>query len=62
MLGPYELAESLRAGRPCRLSSDLAVHITELVGTIQNPDPYTPVRRLQTEFRPIAPLPELAEA
>jgi hypothetical protein len=44
------------------LSSELAVHITELVGTIQNPDPCTPVRRLQTEFKPIAPLPELAEA
>jgi predicted dehydrogenase len=62
MLGPYELAESLREGRPCRLSSDLAVHITELVRTIQNPDPCTPIRRLQTEFKPIAPLPELAEA
>jgi hypothetical protein len=60
MLGPHELAASLREGRPCRLSSDLAVHISELVKTIQNPDPSTSVRRLQTEFKPIAPLPELA--
>ena len=62
LLGPFELAESLRTGRPCRLSPELAVHVTELVHAIQSPDRRAPVRLLRTGFDPIAPLPEAAAA
>jgi hypothetical protein len=62
MLGPYEFAESLREKRPCRLSAELAVHITELLEAIQHPDRCMPFQRLRTEFKPIAPLPELPKA
>ncbi len=58
MRGPHELAASLRTARPCRLSPELAVHITELIEAIQYPDPSAGARRLRTEFSPIAPLPE----
>ncbi|EPX82313.1 Gfo/Idh/MocA family protein [Salipiger mucosus] len=36
MLGPSELLDALDEGRPCRLSSDFALHLTEVTLAIQN--------------------------
>ncbi|WP_372620134.1 Gfo/Idh/MocA family protein [Falsiroseomonas sp.] len=54
--GPAELAEAIREGRPCRLSAELGVHITELVETLQYPERFGPVRTIGSTFPPIAPL------
>ncbi|MFP4274108.1 MAG: Gfo/Idh/MocA family protein [Paracoccaceae bacterium] len=35
-LGPVEMLESLAEGRPCRLSADFALHLTEVALAIQN--------------------------
>ncbi|MBZ0129770.1 MAG: Gfo/Idh/MocA family oxidoreductase [Rhodobacteraceae bacterium] len=35
-LGPAEMAASLAEGRPCRLSADFALHLTEVTLAIQN--------------------------
>lgn len=35
-LGPMEMAEAAREGRPCRLSADFALHLNEVTLAIQN--------------------------
>jgi predicted dehydrogenase len=54
--GIAEMADALREHRPCRLSADLGVHITELTEALQNPAHGQPAR-LQTSFKPIEPMP-----
>lgn len=54
--GPAEMAQSIRENRPCRLSPELAVHITELIEAIQCPKRSTGTRTLTSVFDPIQPL------
>jgi predicted dehydrogenase len=53
--GIAELAAAIRDRRPCRLSAELAVHITELTEALQHPAHRQPTR-IQTSFAPIEPL------
>lgn len=54
--GPAEMAEAIRQKRPCRLSAELGLHITELVDALQNPDKSAVRRRIESTFAPIQPL------
>ena len=55
--GPADMAEAIREGRPCRLSPELGVHMTELVETLQYPDRFANPRIIKSSFDPIQPLP-----
>jgi predicted dehydrogenase len=55
--GPAEMAEAIREQRPCRLSAQLGLHITELVETLQHPEDFGWRRRIESSFAPIEPLP-----
>ena len=55
--GPSEMAEAIEQRRPCRLSSRLALHITEIVECFQYPDRYGGKRKLESTFEAIKPLP-----
>ena len=56
-LGPSELAAAIRENRPCRLSAELGLHITELIETIQYPERFDRRRQIESTFDPIEPLP-----
>lgn len=55
--GPAEMAEAIRGGRPCRLSPELGVHMTELIETLQYPERFSSPRIINSSFDPIQPLP-----
>jgi hypothetical protein len=55
--GPAEMANAVQQKRPCRLSAELGLHITELVNALQNPDTIGGRQRLGSCFVPIEPLP-----
>jgi hypothetical protein len=55
--GPAEMAEAIREQRPCRLSAQLGLHITELIETLQHPESFGWRRRIESSFAPIQPLP-----
>nr|WP_232372464.1 Gfo/Idh/MocA family oxidoreductase [Acuticoccus mangrovi] len=57
MRGVAELADALREGRPCRLSSELAVHITEVTEVVQHPDRFAMPYSVTSTVPPIAPMP-----
>jgi predicted dehydrogenase len=54
--GPAEMAQAIRQNRPCRLSAELGLHITELMDALQNPDKSAIRRRIDSTFPPIQPL------
>ena len=57
--GVAELADSIREGRPCRLSTRLSLHINEIVLTLQDPRGMGSPRELTTAntFEPMSPMP-----
>jgi predicted dehydrogenase len=55
--GPAEMAEAIRQKRPCRLSAELGLHITEMVETLQYPERFGSRRTIESTFDPIEPLP-----
>jgi predicted dehydrogenase len=55
--GPAELADAIRAKRPCRLSPELGWHITELVERLQYPERFAGQPKVSSTFEPIEPLP-----
>jgi predicted dehydrogenase len=55
--GPAELAGAIREGRPCRLSAELAWHMSELIEALQWPDRSQARRTITSTFEPIEPLP-----
>jgi predicted dehydrogenase len=57
--GPAEMVDSIRHGRPCRLSSELGWHITELIEHLQYPEQFTNAPELTSTFDAIKPLPWL---
>jgi predicted dehydrogenase len=54
--GPAELAAALEEHRPCRLSAQLGLHITELIEGLQYPERFGFRRKLTSSFAPIEPL------
>jgi predicted dehydrogenase len=55
--GPAEMAEAIRQKRPCRLSAELALHITEMIEALQYPERFDGKRVIESTFEPIQPLP-----
>jgi hypothetical protein len=57
MLGPAEVLDALQQGRPCRLSNDFALHLTEVTLAIQNAGETTGAQRMTTTCPPMEPMP-----
>jgi predicted dehydrogenase len=55
--GMAELADSLREGRPPRLSARWSLHVNELVLAMQHPEIYGAPRQIRSTFEPLAPMP-----
>ena len=55
-LGPAEMAASLREGRPCRLSSGLALHLNEATLAIQSAGRNSAPHEMRTSCGPMAPM------
>ncbi|SEP94874.1 Gfo/Idh/MocA family protein [Thalassovita taeanensis] len=56
-LGPVEMLEAIAEGRPCRLSSDFALHLNEVTLAIQNAGEDTGAQRMTTSCSPMEPMP-----
>lgn len=57
MLGPQEVLEALHSNRPCRLSNDFALHLTEVTLAIQNAGETTGAQTMTTSCPPMEPMP-----
>ncbi len=57
MLGPAEMLEALREGRPCRLTPDFALHLTEVTLAIQNAGEDAGAQVMTTRCDPMEPMP-----
>ena len=57
MLGPAEVLGALRDNRPCRLSNDFALHLTEVTLAIQNAGEFSGAQRMTTTCQPMEPMP-----
>jgi predicted dehydrogenase len=55
--GPAEMAHAIAAQRPCRLSADFALHITELLEALQHPERFGGRKEIESRFEAMAPLP-----
>ena len=55
-LGPVEMCAALQEDRPCRLSSDFALHLNEVTLAIQNSGNHTGAQQMQTKCPPIEPM------
>lgn len=53
--GVVELAEAICENRPCKLASDLAVHITEVTEILQHPDRFERPARITSESPALQP-------
>jgi predicted dehydrogenase len=58
--GPAELADAILQKRPCRLSAELGVHLTELIERLQYPERSAGRCEMESTFDPIEPLPRYA--
>ncbi len=56
MLGVRDMAEAIRDDRPHRLSAELAIHIVELVESLQHPERRGHHREVESSFPPIDPV------
>jgi len=56
-LGPKEMVDALVEGRPSRMSSDLALHLTEVTLAIQAAGDNTGAQAMQTRCAAIRPMP-----
>jgi hypothetical protein len=54
--GPAELASAIAEHRPCRLSEQFSLHVTELALAIQNARE-SGSYRMTTRFEPVQPMP-----
>ena len=55
--GVAELAAAITEGRPCRLSASYALHVIEIVLTMQNPREMGCPRTITSSFDPVEPMP-----
>jgi len=56
-LGPAEVLGAIHEGRPSRMPSDFALHLTEVTLAIQSAGNTTGAQEMTTAFAPIAPMP-----
>ncbi len=56
-LGPWEVLEALREGRPCRMSNAFALHLTEVTLAIQNAGETSGAQEMTTRCDPMEPMP-----
>ncbi|MGX9355708.1 Gfo/Idh/MocA family protein [Roseobacteraceae bacterium S113] len=56
-LGPVEMLEALREGRPCRLSADFALHLNEVTLAIQNAGDSAGAQEMTTTCTQSEPMP-----
>lgn len=56
MLGPADMVDAIRQGRPHRLSFEFGRHVLEQVETLQHPDRFGGRKEMTTQFTPFAPL------
>ena len=56
-LGPAEMVQALAENRPCRMSADLALHLTEVTLAIQQAGDHSGAQAMTTTFAPVAPMP-----
>ncbi|EIE51502.1 oxidoreductase domain protein [Citreicella sp. 357] len=57
MLGPAEMLDALEHNRPCRLTDDFALHMTEVTLAIQNAGETSGARTMTTRCDPLDPMP-----
>lgn len=57
MLGPAEVLDALQNARPCRLSNDFALHMTEVTLAIQNAGEHSGSQKMTTTCQPMEPMP-----
>ncbi|MDO6586302.1 Gfo/Idh/MocA family oxidoreductase [Salipiger sp. 1_MG-2023] len=57
MLGPAEMLDALQQGRPCRLTDDFALHLTEVSLAIQNAGETSGAQAMTTRCAPLEPMP-----
>ncbi|ANT60169.1 oxidoreductase [Salipiger sp. CCB-MM3] len=57
MLGPAEMLDALRENRPCRLSAEFALHLTEVTLAIQNAGEDAGAQAMTTRCAPLEPMP-----
>jgi len=55
--GIAELADAIQENRPCRISADHALHVTEITLSLQHPQEMGSPRKMKSTFTPITPLP-----
>ena len=55
--GKTRMAAAIQEGRPCRLSAQLALHVTEVTEALQHPDRFDRPHEVSSSFDPIAPQP-----
>jgi predicted dehydrogenase len=56
MLGPVEMQTALREDRPCRLSNDFALHMTEVTLAIQNAGEHSGSQAMTSTCHPMEPM------
>lgn len=56
LLGPQEMLDAAREGRPCRMSNAFALHLTEVTLAIQNAGEDTGAQRMTTRCDPMEPM------
>ncbi len=55
--GVAEMAAAIEEARPCRLSADLGLHVTEVTLALQHPERFERPHQVSSTFDPIAPQP-----
>ncbi len=56
MLGPSEMLDALAEGRACRLSNDMALHLTEVTLAIQTAGEHAGAQAMTTRCNPMEPM------
>jgi predicted dehydrogenase len=54
--GPAEMAAAIKEQRPCRLSAELGLHVTEMIEALQYPERFGGRKLISSTFAPIAPM------
>ena len=54
--GVAELAAAINEDRPCRLSAELGVHVTEVTEVLQHPERFQRPHAVASDFAPIEPM------
>jgi len=56
-LGPIDMLEAIKQGKPCRVSADFALHLNEVTLAIQNSSDDTGVQIMKTKMPFVEPMP-----